>query len=69
MAVFGLIGLASTTLLLAQLIGVNGSTFLAPEQDIVLPPRSSAAEPLEWAGANSPYYAGDVLSRWVQSKV
>ncbi|KAH8768667.1 histidine phosphatase superfamily [Hyaloscypha sp. PMI_1271] len=58
MAVFRSISLASVTVLLAHLNGVQATTFLAPEQDIVLPASGSASEPLEWAGANSPYFAG-----------
>jgi hypothetical protein len=38
---------------------VSGQTFLAPEQDIVLPASDTASEPLEWLGANSPYFAGE----------
>jgi hypothetical protein len=61
MTVFRSISLASATLLLTQLNGVQATTFLAPEQDIVLPSSGSASEPLEWAGANSPYFAGELL--------
>jgi hypothetical protein len=59
MAVFRSISLASATALLAQLNGVQATTFLSPEQDIMLPASGSASEPLEWAGANSPYFAGE----------
>jgi len=62
MAVFRSISLASTALLLAHLNSVKGMTFLAPEQDIILPASSSAEKPLEWAGANSPYFAGESSS-------
>jgi hypothetical protein len=62
MAVFRSISLASVTVLLAHLNGVQATTFLAPEQDIVLPASGSAREPLEWAGANSPYFAGEFSS-------
>lgn len=34
------------------------AAILAPAQDIVLPPSSSASNPLEWLGANSPWFAG-----------
>jgi hypothetical protein len=61
MAVFRSISLASATVILAQLNGVQATTFLSPEQDIVLPASSSASEPLEWVGANSPYFAGELL--------
>lgn len=60
MAALRSFGLASAGLLLSQLGGVKGTTFLSPEQDIVLPASSSASEPLEWLGANSPYFAGEV---------
>lgn len=63
MAVFRSISLASAAVLLAQLSGVKGTTFLSPEQDIVLPASGSAAEPLQWEGANSPYFAGEFLRR------
>ncbi|KAE9374395.1 phosphoglycerate mutase-like protein [Stipitochalara longipes BDJ] len=58
MAVFRSISLVSATVLLAQLNSVQATTFLSPEQDIVLPASGSASEPLEWVGANSPYFAG-----------
>jgi hypothetical protein len=54
MAFFRSIKIASAILLLAQLNGVKGTTILSPEQDIVLPASGSAAEPLQWASANSP---------------
>jgi hypothetical protein len=57
MAIFRSISLASAALLLAQNSGVS-ATFLAPAQDIVLPSSDSATNPLEWLGANSPYFAG-----------
>ncbi len=44
--------------LASQLSGVEGTTFLAPGQDIVLPSSDSASNPLEWLGANSPFFAG-----------
>jgi hypothetical protein len=59
MAVLRSISLASATVLLAHLNGVQATTFLSPEQDIMLPASGSASEPLEWAGANSPYFAGE----------
>lgn len=58
MAVFLSISLAGATVLLAQLNGVQATTFLSPQQDIVSPASGSASEPLKWAGANSPYFAG-----------
>jgi len=58
MAVFRSISLASAIVILTQLTGVQATTFLSPEQDIVLPASGSASEPLEWLGANSPYFAG-----------
>lgn len=37
--------------------------FLAPEQDINLPASATASSPLQWLGANSPWFAGpDVYS-------
>jgi acid phosphatase len=60
MAVFRSISLTSATVILAQLNSVRATTFLSPEQDILLPASSSASEPLEWAGANSPYFAGEM---------
>lgn len=58
MAVFRSISLASAIVILTRLNGVQTTTFLSPEQDIVLPASGSASEPLEWLGANSPYFAG-----------
>ena len=58
MAVFRSISLASAIVILTQLNGVQATTFLSPEQDILLPTSSSASEPLEWLGANSPYFGG-----------
>lgn len=58
MAVFRSISLASAIVILTQLNGAQATTFLSPEQDIALPASGSASEPLEWAGANSPYFAG-----------
>jgi hypothetical protein len=57
MAIFRSISLASAVLLLAQNNGVS-ATYLAPAQDIVLPSSSSATNPLELLGANSPFFAG-----------
>jgi len=62
MAVFRSMSLASATVLLVQLNGVQATTFLSPEQDIVLPASGSASNPLQWAGANSPYFAGELCS-------
>lgn len=40
-------------------VGVSAQTWLNPAQDIVLPASSSSASnPLEWLGANSPWFAG-----------
>ncbi|RDW89305.1 acid phosphatase-like protein [Coleophoma cylindrospora] len=46
---------AASLLLATQ---VSATTYLAPEQVINLPDSSSASKPLEWLGANSPYFAG-----------
>ena len=37
---------------------IVGAQFLAPSQDINLPSSGSATNPLEWLGANGPYFAG-----------
>lgn len=50
--------LASAVAVLALSTGVLGQTYLSPEQDIVLPDSNSAANPLVWLGANSPWYGG-----------
>jgi hypothetical protein len=50
--------LASAIAILALSTGVVGEKYLSPEQDIVLPDSSSAANPMVWLGANSPWYAG-----------
>jgi acid phosphatase len=34
--------------------------FLAPTQDIDLPASQSATSPLQWLGANSPWFAGEI---------
>jgi hypothetical protein len=52
--------LASAAAVLALSSSVVGQTYLSPEQDIVLPDSSSAANPLVWLGANSPWYAGSI---------
>jgi len=58
MAVFSTIKMVGVVALLGS-AGVRGQAFLAPEQDIVLPASDTATEPLEWLGANSPYFAGE----------
>ncbi|KAF8859661.1 phosphoglycerate mutase-like protein, partial [Acephala macrosclerotiorum] len=60
MAVLSTIKLVGVVALVGSLSvgGVGATTFLAPEQDIVLPVSETASEPLEWLGANSPYFAG-----------
>jgi hypothetical protein len=40
-------------------MGVQATTYLSPAQDIILPESGSASNPLEWLGANSPYFAGE----------
>ncbi|ESZ92241.1 hypothetical protein SBOR_7367 [Sclerotinia borealis F-4128] len=52
---------SSTTLANAGLLltsSVQAVVFLAPEQDILLPPSGVATNPLASLGANSPYFAG-----------
>lgn len=39
----------------------SATTYLSPDQDIVLPSTSSASNPLTLLGANSPYFAGPSL--------
>ncbi|PQE31175.1 histidine acid phosphatase protein [Rutstroemia sp. NJR-2017a WRK4] len=54
-----LLSLASASLILTSTVHASSATiFLAPEQDIVLPSSDSASNPLEWLGANSPYFTG-----------
>jgi hypothetical protein len=43
--------------ILALLCAVTAQT-LNPEQDIILPASESASNPLEWLGANGPWFAG-----------
>jgi acid phosphatase len=46
-----------------MLRGVAGAQqFLAPTQDINLPASETATNPLEWLGANSPWFAGELTS-------
>jgi hypothetical protein len=40
------------------LLGVVTAQTLNPVQDIVLPASESASSPLEWLGANGPWFAG-----------
>ena len=62
MAVLSTIKLAGAVALVGSLnMGVGATTFLAPEQDIALPSSDTASEPLEWLGANSPYFAGELF--------
>ena len=56
MPVFSAPRIASAVAVLAA-VG-DATTFLSPAQDIVLPASGSASNPLEWLGANGPYYAG-----------
>jgi hypothetical protein len=46
---------------------VQAMTYLSPAQDIVLPASGSASNPLEWLGANSPYFAGESFSTCIES--
>jgi hypothetical protein len=55
-----LLSFASASLILTSTVHASSATiFLAPEQDIVLPSSDSASNPLEWLGANSPYFTGE----------
>lgn len=40
----------------------TAAQMLSPIQDINLPASESASEPLQWLGANSPYFAGKTIS-------
>ena len=46
---------------------VQATTYLSLAQDIVLLASGSASNPLEWLGANSPYFAGESFSTCVES--
>lgn len=59
MAVFSSLRFASAVAALA-IVG-DATTYLSPAQDILLPASGSATNPLEWLGANGPYYAGKSL--------
>ena len=59
MAIISSLKFASASLVLGSLVSsVAATTYLSPDQDIVLPASASASEPLEWLGANSPYFEG-----------
>ena len=58
MAVFRSITVSSAASFLALSVGVQATTYLSPAQDILLPASGNASEPLQWLGANSPYFAG-----------
>ena len=58
MAVLSSLKFTAAVLLAAQFNGAQGQVFLSPANDIVLPASDSAKEPLQWLGANSPYFAG-----------
>lgn len=62
MPVFSSLRSASAAPLLATLVALaavgDATTYLSPAQDIVLPASGSASNPLEWLGANGPYFAG-----------
>jgi len=61
MAVFSTLKIACVSLAVAG--AVSGQS-LVPKQDINLPASSSAAEPLQWLGANSPWFAGICSWPW-----
>ncbi len=50
--------LSLTILLFSHFNPVTATTYLSPLEDILLPASDSAAEPLKWLGANSPYFPG-----------
>jgi hypothetical protein len=43
------------------IVGAVSAQSLNPVQDIVLPCSASASSPLEWLGANGPWFAGMFL--------
>ena len=57
MAVFSSLRFASVVAALAA-VG-DATTYLSPAQDVLLPASGSVTNPLEWLGANGPYYAGE----------
>jgi hypothetical protein len=59
MAVFTPLRFASAIALLA-VVG-DATVYLSPDQDVVLPASGSASNPLEWLGANGPYFAGEIF--------
>ena len=61
MAVLSSLRFAGIAALLATTTCVQAQVFLAPPNDILLPPSASAKEPLQWLAANSPYFAGELF--------
>lgn len=59
MAVFSSLRFVSAVTVLAAVC--DATVYLSPEQDIVLPASGSASNPLEWLGANGPYFAGELF--------
>lgn len=53
--------LVSTSFLLTSF--AQATIFLAPENDILLPPSSKSINPLTSLGANSPYFTGKFLEK------
>lgn len=47
-----------TILLFSHFNPVTATTYLSPLHDILLAASDSATEPLQWLGANSPYFPG-----------
>jgi hypothetical protein len=59
MAVMSTLSIASASLaLFANSVSAASPLYLSPDQEIVLPSSSLATNPLEWLGANGPYYEG-----------
>lgn len=55
------IGSGFGALLFLSVSGAATAQSLNPAQDIVLPASSSAKEPLEWLGANGPWFTGEFV--------
>lgn len=64
MNVFSLLRALGVTIVVLGARGVSAQvgSLLNPAQDILLPASESATNPLEWLGANSPWFAGMSIS-------
>ncbi len=55
----GILSMGSlSTFAIVGFLGVATAQTLNPVQDIILPASQSATSPLEWLGANGPWFAG-----------